>query len=117
MHTKHSVVSQLSTTNYQLRSQPTTRAPRRLLRLNRSQTNSMDLDRRRRGEADEYYDAITTGILTDGIDVEIGFPVVNGPNVAGLIDQDACLTHHRDKTGRSVCPIQRLSVVQKHLAA
>ena len=33
-------------------------------------------------EADEDDDAITTWIPTDGVDVEIGFPVVNGPNVA-----------------------------------
>ena len=41
---------------------------------------------RRRGcEADENYNAVAPQILTNGVDVEIGFPVVNGPNVVGLI--------------------------------
>ena len=47
---------------------------------------SMNLGGRRRREAHENYDAIATGIHADGVDVKIGFPVVNGPNVAGLID-------------------------------
>ena len=46
----------------------------------------MNLRSRRCSEAHENYDAIATGIHADGVDVEIGFPVVNGPNVAGLID-------------------------------
>jgi hypothetical protein len=40
---------------------------------------------RRCRQADKDDDAIPTRILADGVDVEIGFPVVNGPNVAGLI--------------------------------
>ena len=45
----------------------------------------MDLGRMRWREADEDDDAITARIPADGVDAEIGFPVVNGPNVAGLI--------------------------------
>ena len=44
----------------------------------------MDLGSRR-GEADENHDAITAWILADGVDVKIGFPVVEAPDVAGLI--------------------------------
>ena len=36
-------------------------------------------------ESDENHDAITTGISTK-VDINIGFPVVDGPNVASLID-------------------------------
>ena len=48
----------------------------------------MDLGSRWWGQSDENYDAITARIPTDGVDVEIGFPVVNGPKVAGLIYVD-----------------------------
>jgi hypothetical protein len=54
----------------------------------------MDLTRRRRSKADEDYDAIAAGISTDCVDIEIGFPVVNGPNVSCLIDDHGRLTHH-----------------------
>ena len=37
------------------------------------------------------------GFPTCGVDVEIWFPVVNGPNVAGLIDDHGRLTHHWDE--------------------
>ena len=78
----------------------------------------MSLGSRRCGEADENYDAIAARILTDGVDVEIGFPVVNGPNVAGLIDDYGRLTHHWYEAGRRRWwTVQRLAVVQKHLAA
>ena len=60
----------------------------------------MDLGSRRWREADENDDAITARIPTDGVDVEIGFPVVNGPKVAGLIYVDVGQTHHWDKAGR-----------------
>jgi hypothetical protein len=62
----------------------------------------MDLGSRRWGQADENYDAIAARILTGGVDVEIGFPIVNGPNVAGLID-----------TGS----IARLSAARRHTTA
>ena len=45
----------------------------------------MGLTRRRWREANEDYDAITPRILSDGVDVEIGFPIVNEPNIAALI--------------------------------
>ena len=61
----------------------------------------MDLGSRRWREADENDDAITARIPTDGVDVEIGFPVVNGPNVAGLIYVDIGATHGRDKAWRA----------------
>jgi hypothetical protein len=47
---------------------------------------SMDLGSRWWRESDEDDDAITARIHANGIDEEIGFPVVNGPNVAGLIN-------------------------------
>jgi hypothetical protein len=65
-------------------------------------------------KSDENYDAITTGVGGD-VDVEIGFPVVNGPNVASLIDHHARLTHHRDEAWLSAWTVQRISIVQKHL--
>ena len=77
----------------------------------------MDLDTRRCGEADENYDAISARIHTDGIDEEIGFPVVDGPNVAGLIDAQGCLTHHWNEGGKSALTIQGIAIVQKHLLA
>ena len=54
----------------------------------------MDFGSGRCGEADENDDVIAAWIITDGVDVEIGFPVVNGPNIAGLIDDHGRLTHH-----------------------
>jgi hypothetical protein len=39
-------------------------------------------------------------MVNGDVDVEIGLPVVDGPNVAGLIDQHARLTHHWDQAGR-----------------
>lgn len=54
----------------------------------------MHLRDRRCGEADENDDAITARIPTEGVDAEIGFPVINGPDVAGLIDAKRGLTHH-----------------------
>src|SRR5436305_35386 len=62
--------------------------------------NSMDLGSRRWRESDENDDAITARIPTDGVDVEVGFPVVNGPNVAGLIYVDIGATHGRDEAWR-----------------
>jgi len=64
------------------------------------QSGSLDLRRRRGGEADEDDDAITTRIATK-VDVHIRFPVVDGPDVASLIDDHGRLTHHWDETGRS----------------
>ena len=54
----------------------------------------MDLARGRCSKADENYDTIAAGIPTDCVDVEIRFPVVNGPNVSSLIDDHGRLTHH-----------------------
>ena len=77
----------------------------------------MDLGRRRWREADEDNDAITARIPTDGVDVEIGFPVVNKPKVARLIYVDLGRTHQWDEAWwRWWWTVQRLSVVQKHLA-
>ena len=59
----------------------------------------MDLGSGRCGEADENDDAITARIPTEGVDVEIGFPVVDGPNVSGLIDDHGRLTHHWNEAG------------------
>ena len=53
----------------------------------------MDLGGRRR-QPDENDDAITAWILTNSVDVEIGFPVVNGPNISGLIYGYRRLAHH-----------------------
>src|SRR5205085_1220430 len=39
------------------------------------------------GEADEDHRAIATGVAAD-VDIKIGFPVIERPNVAGLIDHD-----------------------------
>jgi hypothetical protein len=60
----------------------------------------MDLGSRRWGQADENYDAISAWIHADGVDVEIWFPVVNEPKVAGLIYIDLGATHCRDKAWR-----------------
>jgi len=54
----------------------------------------MDLGGRGWRQPDEDDDAITTRIPTDGVDVEIRFPVVNRPNVSSLIDDHGRLTHH-----------------------
>ena len=77
----------------------------------------MDLDRRRWREPDEYDDAVTARIPTDGVDVEIGFPVVNKPKVARLIYVDLGRTHQWDEAWRRWWwAVQRLAVVQKHFA-
>jgi len=60
----------------------------------------MHLARWRRGEADENYDTIAAWVPALGVGVEIGFPVVNGPNVSCLIDDHGRLTHHWYKAGR-----------------
>ena len=60
----------------------------------------MDLGTGGCGQADENYDAIAAGVPTDCVDVKIGFPVVNGPNVTGLVDDHRRLTHHWNETGR-----------------
>jgi hypothetical protein len=70
---------------------------------------------RRWREPDEDDDAITTGVGGD-IDVEIRLPVVNGPNVAGLINDHARLTHHWDEAWLSAWTVQRISIMQKHRA-
>src|SRR5437667_8704978 len=51
-------------------------------------------------ESDEDDDAITARIPAK-VDINIGFPVVDRPNVASLIDDHSRLTHHWDKTGES----------------
>ena len=66
----------------------------------------MDLASRRCCEANENYDAIAAGIRR-GVDVEIWFPVVDGPNVASLIDHHTRLTHHWDEAGRRAWTVQR----------
>ena len=53
----------------------------------------MHLGGRRCCEADENHDAVATRIPPK-VDNNIGFPVVNGPNVSGLIDGYRGLTHH-----------------------
>jgi hypothetical protein len=58
----------------------------------------MGLSRRCR-EPDENPDAITAGVGGD-VDVEIGLPVVNGPNVAGLIG---------NSIDSGVSPVERLN--------
>jgi hypothetical protein len=50
-------------------------------------------------KSDENYDAITAGVGGD-VDVEIGLPVVNGPNVAGLIG---------NSIDSGVSPVERLN--------
>jgi len=72
---------------------------------------------RRCSEADKDYDAVTSGILALGIDVKIGFPIIDGPDVAGLIDNHACLTHHWSETRIGSWSVQRVAVVQQHRAA
>src|SRR2546430_17044391 len=75
----------------------------------------MDLRRRRCGETDENHDAIATRVAGK-VDINIRFPVVDGPDVASLIDDHGRLTHHWDETGRSALTVQRLSIVQQHFA-
>ena len=75
----------------------------------------MDLGSRWWREAYENDDAITARIPTEGVDAEIGFPVVNGPNVSGLIDDNRCLTHHWYEAGRPwwlTVTVQRHAVMQ-----
>jgi hypothetical protein len=62
-------------------------------------------------QADEDDDAIAAGISTDSVDAEIGFPIVDGPNVAGPIDAHGRLTHHWYEAGR---PWWRTVTVQRH---
>ena len=77
----------------------------------------MDLGRRRWRDSDKNDDAITARILADGVDEEIGFPVVNEPNVACLIYVDLGATHCWDKAWRRRWwTVQRLSIVQQDLA-
>jgi len=52
---------------------------------------------RRWRQADENYDAIAARIPAK-VDINIGFPVVDGPDVASLIDDHGRLTHHWDET-------------------
>ena len=51
-------------------------------------------------QPDKNYDAITAWISTERIGVEIGFPIVNEPNVASLIDVDLGATHGWDEAWR-----------------
>src|SRR5204863_10220984 len=59
---------------------------------------------RRWRESDEDDDAITARIPAK-VDMNIGFPVVDGPNVASLVDDHRRLTHHWDKTGGSALTV------------
>ena len=73
----------------------------------------MDLGSGRCCEADENDDAITARIPADGVDVEIGFPVVNGPKVAGPIYVDIGATHGRDEAWRHWWwTVQRYAIMQ-----
>jgi hypothetical protein len=73
----------------------------------------MDLVRWRSCKAHENYDAIATWISALGVGVEIGFPVINGPNVSCLIDDHGRLTHHWYQTGRRWWQtVQWLAVMQ-----
>src|SRR6266516_6586932 len=58
-----------------------------------SSENLMHLGSGRWRESDENHDAITTGISTK-VEINIWFPVVYEPNVASLIYDWRCLTHH-----------------------
>ncbi len=40
---------------------------------------------RRCGQTDENHDAITTGIAAE-VDIKIGLPIIERPNVASLVD-------------------------------
>ena len=75
----------------------------------------MHLGRGRCCESDENDHSIAARIPADGVDVKIGFPVIDGPDVAGLIDDHGGLTHHRYETGERAWSVQRISIVQKHL--
>jgi len=55
----------------------------------------MHLGGSRCGEPTENDEAIAARILTLGVNVEIGFPNVNEPNISGLIDDRRSLTHHQ----------------------
>src|SRR5439155_515160 len=59
---------------------------------------------RRWRESDEDDDAVTARIPAK-VDINIGFPVVDGPNVASLVDDHRRLTHHWDKTGGSALTV------------
>src|SRR6266487_1557626 len=65
-------------------------------------------------KSDENYDTITTRVGGE-VDIEIGFPVIDRPDVASLIDHHARLTHHRGEAWLSARTVQRISIVQKHL--
>src|SRR5262249_53449565 len=71
---------------------------------------------RRWRESDEDAQALPAGVPADGVDIKSGLPVVERPNVAGLIDAQRRLTHHRDEAGRLAWTVQRISIVEKHLA-
>ena len=70
---------------------------------------------RRGGQADENHDAVATRIPPK-VDNNIGFPIVNRPDVASLIDDHGRLTHHWDETGRSAWTVQGIAIVQQHFA-
>ena len=76
---------------------------------------SMDLGSRRWGQAHEDDDAVTAWVPADSVDVEIGFPVVNEPKIAGLIYVDLGATHHWDegwRPWRLPITVQRYAVMQ-----
>jgi len=75
----------------------------------------MGLDSGRGGKADENHDAIATRISAK-VDNNIGFPIVDRPDVASLIDDHGRLTHHWDETGRSAWTVQGIAIVQQHFA-
>src|SRR5439155_23873515 len=83
------------------RIEPRRRALRRLLPV-RLANNSMELGSRRCGEADEDDDAITARIAAEGVDAEIGLPVINGPNVAGLIDAQIVILNVSTVSGKGI---------------
>ena len=82
-----------------------------------SYSRSRRLDSRRRGQPDENHDAIATGVAAE-IGVKIGLPIVERPDVASLINHRVSLAHHRSEAGRlRWWTVQRLAIVQQHLAA
>ena len=81
-----------------------------------SYSRSRRLDSRRRGQPDENHDAIATRIAAE-VEVKIGLEIVERPDVARLINHRVSLAHHRGEAGRQRWWVQRLTIVQQHLAA
>src|SRR6266850_4093661 len=73
----------------------------------------------RLGEAYEDDDAVAAGVarLWIGGDVEVRFPVVHGPDVAGLVDATVGHARERGKTRGAAFTVERFAAREEHRAS